>query len=198
MKKLYLVILVILGVVIMALPGAAQIGSVPCEEGGKTRIELPDDSVSVQETETSVSNPAAPAGQDGRDGKDGQDGRDGQPGQNGHDGQTIIKVIYVGGRQIGLNRHGKVVSTQRRQALRRDIHKEYRRSGVVSQSFVTARDGVVLNTANAYTDQQVGAASKQIATISARVWIAIVLSILALIVAAFAWRRRPAWRPVHY
>lgn len=198
MKKLYLVILVILGVVIMALPGAAQIGSVPCEEGGKTRIYLPDDSVPVQNTETSVSYPAAPAGQDGRDGLSGHPGRDGKngahglSGQNGHDGQTIIKVIYVGGRQIGLNRHGKVVSmTQRRQTLRRDIHKEYRRSGVVSRSFVEARDNVVLGAANTYTNQAVGA-------VSTRAWIAIGLSILALIVAAFAWRRRPAWRPVHY
>lgn len=123
-----------------------------------------------------------PAGQDGADGANGQDGRNGRDGRDG-------RIITVAGRQMKIDSHGRVISIGKRG--HKAIWNGIKKAGVVSRSFVEARDAQVLGQAVDYTDQKVG-------EVSNRAWTAIVLSIAAIVIAIFAWRRRPAYRPVHY
>jgi hypothetical protein len=94
--------------------------------------------------------------------------------------QTTVKRHTVV-RRVGLGKRGH-------RALWREDHK----AGVVSRTFIEARDNKAIAVANTYTDNAV-------AGLSLRTWLAIVLSLIAIGLGLYVgWWRLPRWNTVYY
>lgn len=101
-----------------------------------------------------------------------------------HHTHTREKVVAIG---MPRKATPAPLGTKRHQALWAEVHK----AGVVSGSFVEARDAQTLAQAANYTDQKVGEVAK-------KAWVGIILALVALCVGALTWFRHPHWRPVYY